>query len=189
MNAEAIRGELLILQTEIDHLQPQLRRSERKSEKTISQLTREWNITKRLNTLHQRRKEFTEMLPAVSAPVHPVAGPSQSGFIDMSVQPRQPSTLVQPPTTSVVVASGSDLLANLLKDEPMNTDSDGDDATPPPTSDIDLFHPFLLEDDKNRMLVDSTNFDVDFYHHNTAKAVDEYVYFPTSQLSPANTFI
>lgn len=129
------------------------------------------------------------MLPAVSAPVHPVAGPSQSGFIDLSVQPRQPPTLVQPPTASVAVASGSNLLANLLKDEPMNTDSDGDYATPPPTSDIDLFHPFLLEDDdKNRMLIDGTNFDVDFYHHNTAKA-DEYVSFPTSQLSPANTFI
>lgn len=187
MNAEAIRDELLDLQTEINHLQPQLDRSKRKSGKSTSQLTRELNITSQLIALNQRRKGLTEMLPAVSVSVHPVAGPSfQTSSIDMSAQPRQPLALVQPSVTSLPVASGSNLLANQLKDEPMDTDSDGDDATLPPTSDMDRPHPF--DDVHNPMLVDGTNFGIDFYQHNTAKA-DEHVYSSASQLSPPNTFI
>lgn len=107
------------------------------------------------------------MLPAVSAPVHPTAGPSFDPP-EWSVQPRQPPTLMQPPVTSVAVASGSNLFANLLKDEPMDTELDGDDATPPPVSDMEPFR--SLESDDNGMLVDGTNFAIEFYQHNTAKA-------------------
>jgi len=117
------------------------------------------------------------MLPAVSAPAHPIAGPSfQNGATDWFAQPRQPLAFVQPSLTSVTVASGSDLLVNPLRDELMDTDSDGDDPTPPPTSDVDPFRSFE-DDDKNRMLVDDTNLGVDSHHYNTAKA-DEWVYSP-----------
>lgn len=170
MSAEAIRGELLDLQREINHLQPQLDRSRRKSEKATSQLTRELNITNQLIALHQRRKGLTEMLPAVSAPVHPVAGPSfQNGSINGSAHPRQLFTLAQTSATSATVASGSNIPTNWVKDESMDTDSDGDDATLPPTSDMDPFRS-LADDDNNRMLVDGTNPSVDFYQYNTAKA-------------------
>jgi len=179
-SAEAVRSELLDLQSEVNRLQPQLDRSKRKSGKSTAQLTREMNITKQLIALHQRRKELTEMLPAVSTHVQPVAGPSfQSGYINGSAQPSQSLTLVQPPITSVAVASGSDLFLNRLKDEPMSTDWDDDDATPPPTSDMDPLRSLLGDD--NRMLVDGTDFGMDFYHYNTAKA-DEWVYLLISQI-------
>lgn len=127
------------------------------------------------------------MLPAVSAPFHPVAGPSfQNGSINWSAQPSQSLDFVQPPVTSIAVASGSDFLPNWLKDEPMDTDSDGDGATFPPTSDMDLFRS-LADDANNQMLIDGTNFGADFYHHNTAKA-DEWVYFPTFRFLPVNLF-
>ena len=111
------------------------------------------------------------MLPAFSAPVHPVAGPSfQNGFINGPAQSSQSFlTSMQPPVTSVAVASGSDLFPNRLKDEPMDTDSDGDDATLPPTSYMDPFRS-LVDDNNNRMLIDGTNLGVDFYHYNAAKA-------------------
>lgn len=115
------------------------------------------------------------MLPAVSAHVQPVAGPSfQTGYINGYPQPSQSLTLVQPPVTSVSVAFDLDHWLNPLKDEPMSTDSDDDDVTHPPTSDMDPLRS-LLEDD-SRMLVDGTDFGMDFYHHNTAKA-DEWVIF------------
>ena len=181
MSAEAIRAELVDLQRDINHLQPRLDRSRRKSGKTTGGLTREQNITTQLIALYQRKKELTETLPAVSVPVHPVAGPSfQNGPTDWSAQPRQPLTSVQPPFTSSTVASGSNLLANPLKDEPMDTDS-GDDATPPPTSDMDPFR--SLEDDNNRMPVDGAEFGVDFFHYNTAKA-DEWVHPLSSNFYP-----
>lgn len=127
------------------------------------------------------------MLPAVSALAHPVAGTSfQNGTTDWSAQPTQPFTLVQPSVTSVTVASGSNVFVNPLKGEPMDTDSDGDDPTPLPTSDVDPFR-YFEDYDKNRMLVDDTNLGIDFYHHNTAKA-DEWVYSPTFQHSPTNAF-
>jgi len=174
-SAEAIRSELLDLQSEVNRLQPQLDRSKRKSGKSTAKLTREMNITKQLIALHQRRKELTEMLPAVSAHVQPVAGPSfQTGYINGYPQPSQSLTLVQPPVTSVSVAFDLDHWLNPLKDEPMSTDSDDDDVTHPPTSDMDPLRS-LLEDD-SRMLVDGTDFGMDFYHHNTAKA-DEWVIF------------
>jgi hypothetical protein len=88
VSAEAIRSELLDLQGEINHLQPQLDRFRRKSGKTTAQLRKEMNITSQLIVLHQRRKELTEMLPAVSAPVHSIAGPSfQNGYVNGFAQP------------------------------------------------------------------------------------------------------
>ena len=183
-SAEAIRSELLDLQSEVNRLQPQLDRSKRKSGKSTAQLTREMNITRQLIALYQRRKELTEMLPAVSAHVQPVAGPSfQTGYINGSAQPSQSLTLVQPPVTSVAFDSDPfdlDHWLNPLKDEPMSTDSDDDDATHPPTSDMDPLRS-LLEDD-SRMLVDGTDLGMDFYHYNTAKA-DEWVYLLIFQIS------
>lgn len=169
MSTEAIRGELLDLQTEVNRLQPQLDRSRRKDEKTSSQLTRELNITSQLIALHQRMKELTEMLPAVSAPAHPIPGPSfQNSATYGLIQHRQPLASVHPSVASVTVASGSNHLAGLLSHDPMGFESDGDHVTPPPTSDMDSFP--SLEDDNDRMLVDGTNFGIDFYHHNVAKA-------------------
>ena len=182
MSAEAIRDELLDLQREINHLQPQLDKSKRKAMKTTGELTREMNITKQLIDLYQRRKELTEMLPAVSAPVQPIAGPSyQTDFTYGFTQPEQP------PVSTVPFASGSNLLASPLKDEPMDTDSEEDNAAPLPTSDMDPSRP-LADGDGNGMFVDGTNFGVDFYHHNTAKA-DEWVCFSTFQSSPVDAFV
>lgn len=169
MSTEAIRNELTDLQAKINHLQPRLDRARRKSGKTTEQLTKEKNLTSQLITLFQQKKELTEMIPAVSAPAHPIAGPSYlNGFTDGLAQLRQPLALVQPPTASVPVASGSKIPLNSIEDEPMDTDSDGDRATPPPTQVMDPFHSF--EDDKNQMLVDGTSLGADFYHYNAAKA-------------------
>lgn len=167
MSAEAIRNELLDLQTDINHLQPQLDRSRRKSGKATGQLKREMNITSQLIALHKRKKELTELLPAVSAPVHPIPGPSrQNSAIEGFAQPRQPLAMVQP---FVTTTPGLNLLVNPLKDEPMYSDSDGDDAPLPPTSDMDPL-PSFEGGDNDRMLVDGTNLGIDFYHHNAAKA-------------------
>ena len=177
MSTEVIRSELTDLQAEINHLQPQLDRAKRKKSKSTEQLTREKTLTAQLIALYQRKKELTEMIPAVSAPTHPIAGPSyRSGFIDGFAQPRQPLPLVQPFITSVPVASGSNFPLNPVKDEPMDTDSDNNHAAPSHVSDADHFH--SPEDDKHQMLVSSTDFGVDLYHYNTAKA-DEWVPFST----------
>lgn len=184
ISAEAVRDELLDLQREINHLQPHLDKSKRKTGKTTGELTREMNITKQLIDLYHRRKELTEMLPAVSTstPVQPVAGPSyQNDFVYGFTQPEQP------PVSTVAFASGSNLLVNPLKDEPMDTDSDEDNAAPPPMSDVDPSR-LLADGDDNGMFVDSTNFAVDFYHRNTGKA-DEWVCFSTFQLSPVDAFV
>jgi len=63
----------------------------------------------------------------------------------------------------------------------MDTDSGDDDATPPPTSDMDPFR--SLEDNNNQMLVDGAGLGVDFYHYNTAKA-DEWVHSISSNSHP-----
>lgn len=169
MSTEAIRDELTDLQAKINHLQPQLDRARRKNGKTTEQLTREKNLTSQLITLYQQKKELTEMIPAVSAPPNTMAGPShQNGYVDGFTQPTQPLALVKPSIASVPVASGSNLSLNSIKDEHMDTDSDSDNVTPQPTSDMDHFHSF--EDDNTPMLVDGANLGVDFYHYNTAKA-------------------
>ena len=171
MSTEAIRSELLELQTDVNHLQPMLDRARRKEEKkkTATQLKREMKITSQLIALYQRRKELTEMLPAVSALTHPLPGPSyQNGATDGFAQPRQPPTLVHPSIPTVTAASGSNLFANPLKYEPMDWESDGGDAIPPPTSDMDHIPP--VGGDNDQMLVDGTNFGVEFYHYNIAKA-------------------
>jgi hypothetical protein len=168
-SAEAIRGELLDLQTNISRLQPQLERSKWKSAKTTSQLKREMNITSELIALHQRRKELTEMLPAVSAPAHPIPGPSfQNGTVDGFIQPTQPLALAPPFVPAATVVPGIDLFARSLKDEPMDIDS-GDNATLPPASDVDPPLPFG-GDDNSQMLVDGTSLGAEFYHYNIAKA-------------------
>lgn len=169
MSTEAIRNELLDLQTDVNRLQPKLDRSRRKEGKTASQLKREMKITSQLIALHQRRKELTEMLPAVSAPAHPLPGPSfQSGATDWFAQSVQPFASMHPSLATLSFASGSNLFAEPPKHEPMDWESDGDGATPPPTSDMD--HLPFLEGDNGQMLVDGTNFGLDFYHHNIAKA-------------------
>ena len=166
-STEAIRGELLDLQADVNHLQPQLDRYKRKSEKTTNQLKKEMEITSQLIALHQRRKELTEMLPTAPIPAHPIPGPSyQNGDTDWFNQLMQPPALVHPSIPTATVSPGSDLLARLLKHEPMETESDGGDATPPPVSDMDSF-PF--EDQDNRMLVDGTNFGIE-YHYGVGKA-------------------
>ena len=166
-SAEAIRGELLDLQADINHLQPQLDRYRRKSEKTTNQLKKEMDITSQLISLHQRRKELTEMLPTAPVPAHPIPGPSyQNGATDWFAQLMQPPVLVHPPVPTVAVSPGSDLLTKLLKHEPMEIESDGGDAIPPPVSNMDSF-PFEGHD--NRMLVDGTNFGVE-YHYGVGKA-------------------
>jgi len=168
-STEAIRGELLDLQADVNHLQPQLDRYRRKNEKTTNQLKKEMEITSQLIALHQRRKELTEMLPTAPAPVpaHPIPGPSyQNGDTDWFAQLMQPQASVHPPVPTVTASPGSDLLARILKHEPMETEWDGGDATPPPVSDMDSF-PF--EDYDNRMLVDGTNFGID-YHYGVGKA-------------------
>jgi hypothetical protein len=182
-NTETMRDELHNLQARINHLQPQLDRARRKSGKTAEQLTREKNMTNQLITLYQQKKALTEMIPAVSAFVQPVAGPSyQNGFTDGFAQLRQPLALVQTPVTSVPVASGSSIHLDSFKDEPMDTDSDSDDVAPPPTSDMDHFHSFG-EGDQTLMPIDNVNFGAEFYHYNTAKA-DEWVHFLDSSPRP-----
>ena len=183
-STEAIRNELTDLQAEIIHLQPQLDRARRKNGKTTEQLTRERNLTSKLIALYQRKKELTEMIPALSTPTHSVAGPSyRNSFVDGPIQPKQPPALVRPSTASVSLASGSNLPSGSIKDEATDTDSDSSDTTPPSTSDMNPFQSF--EDDKNQILVDGTNLGVDFYHYNAAKA-DEWVRFLTSQFSPSD---
>lgn len=172
-NTSSIRDELSDLQAQINHLQPKLDRARRKSEKTTEKLTREKKLTSQLITLYQRKKELTEMIPAISSPVHPIAGPShQSSFDDLSAQLRQPPTSMQPSVTFAPVASGSNLPSDFFHDEPMDTHSDGDDATAPLTSDVDHFR--SVEDDKNQMIIGDANsgldLGVDFYHYNAAKA-------------------
>lgn len=182
---EAIRNDLTDLQGKINHLQPQLDRARRKSGKTTDQLTREKNLTSQLIALYEQKKELTEMIPAVSAPAHPIAGPSYScrnGFVDAFAEPRQP---VQPPTAPVPVPSGSSLPLNSIKNEPMDTDSDNDNHAAPLAPDMDHFHPF---DDKSQMLVDDTNLGLDIFHYNAAKA-DEWVEFLTLYFSPANVSV
>ena len=185
MTTEAIRGELTDLQAKVNHLKPQLERARRKTDKSTGQLTREKNLTGQLIDLYRRIKELTKMIPDVSAPVHPIPGPSfQNGF----VQSRSPPALVQPSVTSAPVASGSGLNfpPNPFKDEPMDTDSDSDNATPPPW-DMDHFHS-LGEDDKGQMLADATNLGADFYNYTTAKA-DEWAHFLAFQFPPTNLSI
>jgi hypothetical protein len=180
MNTETVRGELTDLQAKINHLQPQLERARRKSGKTTEQLTREKKLTSQLIAHYERKKELMEMIPAVSAPAHPFAGPSfQNSFVGGFAQPMQPLAFVQPHAPSVPVASGSTLSLNPFKDEPMDADSDGDDVALPPTSDMDYLHPF--EDEKDPMLVDGTDLSMDPYHFNIAKA-DEWgpFYSPTT---------
>jgi len=167
-STETIRDELLNLQADLNHLQPQLDRSRRRTEKTTSQLQKEMEITSQLIALHQRRKELTEMLPAVSVPAHPVPGPSfQNIATDGFSQPRLPFPSVHLSVPPFTVSPGSNLLAKLLKDEPMETELDGEDATPPPVSDMDSF-PF--EDNDIRMLVDGNNFALEYPHYGIAKA-------------------
>lgn len=173
-DTSSIRDDLNYLQAQINHLQPKLDRARRKSEKTTEKLTREKNLTSQLITLYQRKKELTEMIPAISGPVHPIAGPShQSSFDDLFAQLRQPPTLMQPSVTFAPVASGSNPPLDFFKDEPMDTHSDGDDATAPPTSDADYLRSFG-EDDKNQMIIGGANsgldLGADFYHYNAAKA-------------------
>jgi len=167
-STEAIRGELLDLQADVNHLQPQLDRYRRKTEKTTSQLKKEMEITKQLIALHRRKKELTDMLPTAPVPAHPIPGPSyQNGGTDWFTQLMHSPAPVIPPIPTVAVSPGSkDLLAHLFKHEPMETESDRDDATPPPVSDMDSF-PF--EDHDNNMLVDGTNFGLE-YHYGVGKA-------------------
>jgi hypothetical protein len=178
MSTKTIRDELTDLQAKINHLQPQLDRARRKSEKTTEKLTREKNLTSQLIDLYKRKKELTEMIPAVSAPLHPIAGPSyQNNFDDGFAQPMQPPASMQPYAPSVPVASGSNLPFNFFKDELMDTNPDSDNTTPPPTSDLDLFHPFGEGDINQTITAGSTSgvdLGVDFYHYNAAKA-DEWV--------------
>lgn len=167
-STEAIRGELLDLQADVNRLQPQLDRYRRKGEKTTNQLKKEIEITNQLIALHQKRKDLTEMLPAISAPTHPIPGPSfLGGAADGFVQPRQPLALVHPSVPAITVASDPNLLTKLFKHEPMETEWDGDDATPPPTSDADSFP---LGDIENNMLIDGTHFDAEYYNFGIAKA-------------------
>lgn len=175
MSTETMRNELTDLQAKINHLQPQLDRARRKNWKSIEQLTREKSLTGQLIALNRRKKELTEMIPAIAIPAHPIPGPSyRNGFVDGFVQPSQPPPMGQPFITSAPVASGSNLPSNTTRDEPMDTDSGDDDANPPLTLDVDQFYSF--EDDKNQMLVDGTNLGLEFYQYNTAKA-DEWVQF------------
>jgi len=168
VNAEAIRGELLELQREINLLQPQVDLSKRKIGKSsTTHLKKELKITAQLIALQQRKKELTGMLPAVPAPTHPTPGPSfRSDAVDGFAQPGQLHAFVQPSVPSTAAASGSDLSLNPLRDDPMDTDSDADDPAPPFTSDMD---PPFVDNDSNRMLVDGAGFNVDF-RYNAAKA-------------------
>ena len=168
-STEAIRGELLDLQANVNHLQPQLDRYRRKSEKTTSQLKKEMEITTQLIALHQRKKELTDMLPTAPVPIpaHPIPGPSyQNDDTDWFTQLMQHPASVHPPVPTVTASPESDLLAHLFKHEPMETELDRDDATPPPVSDMDSF-PF--EYHENKMLVDGTNFGLE-YHYGVGKA-------------------
>ena len=167
-NTEAIRGELLDIQADVNRLQPQLDRSRRKGEKTTNQLKKEMEITSQLIALHQRRKELTEMLPAISVPAHPIPGPSfHNGATDVFVQPRHPLALVHPSVPSITVTSDSNLLTQLFKHEPMETESDGDDVTLPPASDMDSFP---LGDFDNKMLIDGADYGADYYNFGIPKA-------------------
>jgi hypothetical protein len=180
MSTEAMRNELTDLQAMINHLQPRLDRAKRKNGKSIEQLTKERSLTSQLIELYRRKKELTEMIPAISTHAHSIAGPSyRNGFTDAFAQPRQP--VVLGPNASALVASGSNLPSGSTKDEPINSDSDDDVANPLPVSDMDHSHSF--EDDNNQMLVDDINLGADFCQYNTAKA-DEWVHFLTPASLP-----
>lgn len=168
MSTEAMRDELLDLQARINHLQPQLDRVRRKSSKTTEKLTRERNLTSKLIALYQRKKALTEMIPTVSTPIHSTAGPPyQNGYADGFIQHRHPLSLVQPPIAAATISSGSNVRLDSFKDEPMDTDSDNDDAVPPPIPNMNFFG------DDNHVLAENDNVNTDFYQHNTAKA-DEW---------------
>lgn len=117
------------------------------------------------------------MLPAVSAPTYPIPGPPfQNSVLNESVRTRLPLASVHPSFAIAAPASSSNPLVDLLKDEPMGSESDGDDTSLPPASDVELF-PSLEGDRKDHTLVDGTDYGLDFHYYNTAKA-DELVSCP-----------